>query len=296
MQVMQRYCQYGEAKSNYDGYNALASLYHDVLYDSHLSSEDIKTITIPTKWLDGNLCAPLGVVIRLLQRQTQLKICSSGQVENLLRKNGFYEQVVINPLIEDDVYHTTIPFSEFRPNDYDGFCTYLGEKIPRNRLPAMSDMLWQKFIETFAELFANAATHSETRYTVACGQAFPNYKRLNFSIADAGIGFKNRLIQSNVTLNGITSDDERFCVDAIEWALQEGSSTKKDISGGLGMYLLRQFIVLNGGKLQIASDRGYWELRHGKVEKKILRHPFPGTVITLIINTADKATYSLSKE
>ena len=96
MQVMQRYCQYGEAKSNYDGYNALASLYHDVLYDSHLSSEDIKTITIPTKWLDGNLCAPLGVVIRLLQRQTQLKICSSGQVENLLRKNGFYEQVVIN--------------------------------------------------------------------------------------------------------------------------------------------------------------------------------------------------------
>lgn len=286
---MHEYCQNGKAKSNYDGYNALAALYRDAF---HLEE---KTIIMP-KWLDGNLCAPLGVVIRLLQDRTKLKIRSSGALRKLLRKNGFYENVVRNPLLEDDVYHTTIPFSEFRSDDYDGFSTYLSEKIPRDRLPEMSDMLWQKFLETFAELFANAEIHSETKYTFACGQAFPKHQRLNFSIADAGIGFKERLIQSKVTLNGIASDDENFCVKAIQWALKEGSSTKKDISGGLGMYRLRRFIALNGGKLQIASDKGYWELDAGKERTGILTYPFPGTVITMIIDTADKATYSISKE
>jgi hypothetical protein len=47
---------------------------------------------------------------------------------------------------------------------------------------------------------------------------------------------------------------------AIEWALQEGNTTRKgSVPGGLGLKLIREFIAMNKGRIQIVSDRGYWE-------------------------------------
>jgi hypothetical protein len=112
---------------------------------------------------------------------------------------------------------------------------------------------------------------------------------MDFSVADLGIG-----IQQNL--------HERLGLDlpaeqAINWAM-EGKNTTKfgPIPGGLGLKLLREFIELNRGRIQVVSDKGYWELCRGKVLTKVFPEPFPGTVVNIEINTADTKSYCLSSE
>lgn len=85
--------------------------------------------------------------------------------------------------------------------------------------------------------------------------------------------------------------------DAIIWATTERHTTKEDsLPGGLGLKLLIDFIDLNGGRIQIVSDAGYWQQKSGESVTKQLRHPFPGTVVSLEINTADTKVYRLTPE
>ncbi len=84
---------------------------------------------------------------------------------------------------------------------------------------------------------------------------------------------------------------------AILWALQEGNTTRKgSVPGGLGLKLLREFVALNQGRIQIVSDRGYWECGSRGETAKRLDHSFPGTVVNLEINTADNKSYGLISE
>jgi hypothetical protein len=84
---------------------------------------------------------------------------------------------------------------------------------------------------------------------------------------------------------------------AIRWALQEGNTTRKDsIPGGLGLKLLREFIELNRGCIQIVSDRGFWQFDQDGETIERMPNSFPGTVVNLEINTADTSSYCLSSE
>ena len=68
------------------------------------------------------------------------------------------------------------------------------------------------------------------------------------------------------------------------------------IPGGLGLKLLCEFIDLNGGCIQIVSDAGYWRRSGRQTAVTKLNHPFPGTVVSVEINTADTESYSLASE
>ncbi len=85
--------------------------------------------------------------------------------------------------------------------------------------------------------------------------------------------------------------------EAIEWATQANNTTKRgDVPGGLGLKLLCEFVDLNGGSLQIVSDAGYWERKSRHNNKARLRNTFPGTVVSVEIDTADRRSYVLSSE
>ena len=85
--------------------------------------------------------------------------------------------------------------------------------------------------------------------------------------------------------------------EAIEWATRANNTTKRgDVPGGLGLKLLCEFIDLNGGSLQIVSDAGYWRRKGRKNKTARLQHAFPGTVVSVEINTADRNSYKLSSE
>lgn len=86
---------------------------------------------------------------------------------------------------------------------------------------------------------------------------------------------------------------------AIDWAMSGENTTKTgDIPGGLGLKILRKFITLNGGKLVIVSDAGYWGIMDGKEQPtvKAFEHPFPGTVVSVEVNTNDAHSYRLAGE
>jgi hypothetical protein len=68
------------------------------------------------------------------------------------------------------------------------------------------------------------------------------------------------------------------------------------IPGGLGLKLLMQFVALNGGNIQIVSDAGYWRWNSGQSSAVLLDQPFPGTVVSVEINTADTQSYILTSE
>ena len=108
-------------------------------------------------------------------------------------------------------------------------------------------------------------------------------------MADLGIGIRKNVKDHT----GLDLQADK----AIEWATQEHNTTKRGpIPGGLGLKLLTEFINLNGGRLQIVSDVGYWLLENGQPHSVVSSLPFPGTVVNVEINTSDTQSYVLASE
>jgi len=84
--------------------------------------------------------------------------------------------------------------------------------------------------------------------------------------------------------------------EAIDWAMSGNTSRKGRRPGGLGLMLIRELVNLNGGRIVVVSDCGYWKLDKGSVKLKHFDRPFTGTVVTIEINTADETSYRLKSE
>ncbi len=164
----------------------------------------------------------------------------------------------------------------------------LAEYLPE--IPSMSMGLLKKFRESIFEIFSNAVLHSKTEQGIfSCGQFFPARHRLDFSVADLGIGMRQNIKESV----GLELSPEA----AIAWATEASNTTKcGPVPGGLGLKLLAEFIDLNGGRIQIVSDAGYWKRENGVTVAESLSHAFPGTVVNVEINTADTTSYALTSE
>ncbi|RJP58801.1 MAG: ATP-binding protein [Deltaproteobacteria bacterium] len=253
--------------------------------------DDIDINMSATAWFDADMCAAFGAILyRLGENLNTVKLKSiPPNVEGILSKNGFLSHYGREKI--PDRWGTTIPYKRFDVKDDRYFAGYIEtEFIHRREMPDMSSGLLKKFRESIFEIFSNAVLHSRTTQGIfSCGQFFPKRNRLDFSVADLGVGIRQN-IQDNIGLI-LTSEE------AIAWATQERNTTKKGpIPGGLGLKLLREFIDLNGGYIQIVSDSGYWRRAKGQTSTALLSHPFPGTVVSIEINTADTQSYVLSSE
>lgn len=80
------------------------------------------------------------------------------------------------------------------------------------------------------------------------------------------------------------------------WAMTDGNTTKKDVSGGLGLAILKEFITINKGKMQIISGNAYYELSNDIETISILDYFFDGSVISMNFNTNDTTTYTFENE
>jgi hypothetical protein len=277
-----------QIERNYQGFASLIQLAEQVEELSYTRLEiDMRAAT----WLDANMCAPLGAILYKTSRNlnTVRFVNIPAQVEKILAKNGFLSNYGYTRL--QDTWNTTIQYTRFEQKDDRYFASYIERHFKSSAIPKMSDPLRKKFWESIFEIFSNAVIHSETQLGIfACGQFFPKKNRLDFSIADLGIGIQNNLRQKR--------EIHLPAEQAINWAMEGRNTTKTgSIPGGLGLKLLREFIRLNQGHVQIVSNQGYWEqLPDGTIAMKTFSFPFPGTVVNLEINTADPNTYRLSSE
>ncbi|MGB3275000.1 MAG: ATP-binding protein [Castellaniella sp.] len=277
-----------DVRCNIEGYDRIARLSSDL---KPLWFEQIELDFSGCEWFDANMSAPLGVVLALAaDRINDVRLMNLRPgVESILSRNRFllgygYQE-------RTDAYGSTLPYRRLQPDDARYFSAYVDANLERQRIPRMSDGLSRRFKDSILEIFDNAAVHSETELGIfVCGQYFHKRHKLDFSIADAGIGIRRKIANEL----GLKMPSH----DAIAWALETGNTTRQGkIPGGMGLKIMREFIEINRGRLQIVSDRGYWEqCDDGKLVHRRMDDSFPGTVINIEINTADERSYRLSSE
>jgi len=277
----------GKTRSDCSGFDQLTRLAKSL---ELVSFDKVDIDMSGCTWFDANMAAPLGALLyRASHQLNNVRILgASHRLENILRKNEFLLNYGRLPLTDSNV--TTIPYRRFEPTDGRYFISYISKYLQGRGMPKMSAGLHKKFLESVYEMFNNAVIHSGTTLGIySCGQYYPNVHRLDFSIGDLGMGIRESLRRKKQL--------ELAADEAIRWAFTGTNTTRTGlIPGGLGLKLLADFTTKNGGRIQIVSDRGYWELQGGSVRSSLFDLPFPGTVVNIELNTADTKSYRLSSE
>lgn len=274
-------------ESNQKGYERLAALAKEtkLLRASRLEL-DLSRVVV----LEANMAAPLGAVLaRVADRFNAVEIVNVPElVERILRKNGFLTQYRYQPI--EDENSSAIPYRRLQRTDEGVFEDYLQQHLKGKGIPRMSEGMGKVFKKKIFEVFQNSVIHSESALGIfACGQFFPQKQKLDLTIADAGIGIRTSV--RRVLGPKIAS------VEAIRWALKEGNTSKTGAQpGGLGLKLLHDFVSLNKGKIQIASRFGFYQFDGGVESFTKMSGDYPGTAVTIEVNTADTCAYRLKSE
>lgn len=275
-------------RSTFNGFEhlgRLASRTRDLVFDELIL--DMSRVN----FFDANMAAPLGAILaRVADAFNSVEIVEvPSRVKEILRKNRFLTRYQYEPL--HDVYRTAMPFRRLRLSDQGVFDDYVDRRLEGKGMPEMSAKASKMFKAKVFEIYQNAVTHSESDVGIfVCGQFFPKQNRLDFTIADAGIGIRE-------TVRRYFENDRIGSVRSLRWALAPHHTTKRGrLPGGLGLQLLKDFTRLNGGKIQIASRFGFYEYSDGDENFRKMSADFPGTAVTIEVNTADESTYVLSDE
>lgn len=233
----------------------------------------------------GNLSAALSVVHRQLADQGKGLVFNNMQpsVQSVLNDAGLF-----GPALQRQ-RPSVIPLTPFNAGESSRFDLFVRKGLEGKGLPKMSKGLEHEFFTGIHELFTNFEIHSQSaRGAYVCGQLFPRLGRVELSLVDHGIGIPTKIIARGYAPTPHS---------AIAWAMTGTNTTREgDVPGGLGLKVLREFIALNQGELTIASHGGFWKEAGGQLDIRPLAHPFPGTAVTVVVNTKDARSYRLTKE
>lgn len=267
---------------NYQGFGQLINLYN-TLVKKKFDEIEIRL----SDFFCANMSAPLGAVLDLLSIHNNITITADKQIQKILQKNSFLSYYGY-PLSWDN-NRTTIKYIRFKRSESDSFAQYVNSQLlNRPELPQFTPKAKMTIAQVILEIFTNAVLHTETNYIYTCGQFYPNKQCIDFSIVDTGNGIRN-------TVNSATGKNLE-AVNAIEWALVDGNTTKLGVPGGYGLTILQNFLHLNGGSLQIISNNGYYQDMANKRNYNYFNAEFPGTVLNLQIKTDDTNLYRLKSE
>lgn len=246
-------------------------------------------------------------------------VCILGLIIEQKKKNGF-EVSIIGPklakvrkplvaigFLTDKYKQSNVEMIDYKniklyEKDYFylTFETYFTQKA-KKCLSDVSEKLFNILIQKILELFSNAFRHSESEVGIFCsGQFFPKNKKFSFVIADGGVGIKRNVTKylSQLTNGQIMRFFRKKIkisgVQAIRWAIKSGNSTKG--IGGLGLDLIREFIIKNEGNLEIISNNARYSINNGEESYSNLEREFIGTLIALNIKVDEYRFFRLKGE
>ena len=240
-----------------------------------------------TDFASGNMCAILGLLASQLEAIGSVLSITSNRypVVRTLVGNGFLRQHKREHTSRED--NRAISYRKLRPADSKYFNLLFAQDLASAHAAAgspMGDDLLLAIRLSTAELFANTQQHSQATWVHSCGLFFPEKGRFEFTLADDGVGIHS-------SLGGELSTPENHSDWLLE-ALRQGATSRKDLPGGIGLPLILQLLGLNHGKLQMVSGHGFLHWDTSGFQLATLPHPFPGTVITLQLNSQDRTRYS----
>jgi len=241
-------------------------------------------------FFDGDMTAPLQMVIRqLVERLEQRNLPVHVRfehipqdVEHALRRNQFLTEYEYKAL--PDFAGSSMPLRRFSCGDSSAYYQYLGALVDMIDQPEMSLSLTKALKRNLCEIMINACEHAKSGIGFfCCAQYFSSDRKLSFSFSDGGVGIRQNVSEFKKR--------EFTDMDAIEWAIKSGNSTKRG-PGGLGLDFIRQFIALNRGKLSVISGQCFYSIVP-EASPRIMHNSLCGTTIHLEINTSDTKSYSL---
>ncbi|WBL42303.1 hypothetical protein PBT90_16325 [Algoriphagus halophytocola] len=229
------------------------------------------------EFIDANLCASLDAIFYLLNKEAghtfyidhnEIK----GRFEIFIR-NGFVK-LTGEELGEINSNSSAVRLTRFTPDSDEKFFHFLENFLFSNKAFHKMPQIRDDIIDHFCEIFSNIGLHARTNDPVfACGQFYPKKKVLKFTLVDLGIGFYE-------PIGEFLGSRIQSPLDAINWALEDGNTTKIDAIGGSGLSRLKLYCEEHGHIFQILTDGVCWTngagiFKHWEMEK------FPGTTINL---------------
>lgn len=240
-----------------------------------------------------------------------------GGLANHIRFHGGSAEFVWNSC------HNTAVLTNLCQNGFAGYFDYPSSSWNGNSIPyrqdnsmAMNDIMdyltyswvgkgWvnvsEKLRDAIAgrmwEIYNNAFEHSRTQVGVfSCGQHYHQNTELILSVIDFGTGIPLNI--KNFFRKFVEEATVRKISDAncLKWAFGRGNSTCSDsIPRGLGLDLLKEFVRINQGKLEIYSNQGYAIIDKDGERFEDFSISFAGTVVHITLR-CDEALYKFSFE
>lgn len=217
-------------------------------------------------------------------------------VLNVLRSNRF--AVAFGAILGDMPASRTdrdvVPYREDRDANIDEILEYLDQNWMGRGWLNVSNAVRSAIVGTVWEIYANAFEHSHsTTGVMTAGHYYRDRKRLALTVVDFGVG-----IPTNV--RAFTHRNDVSAGNALRWAFQRGASTKsKDLGRGLGLDLLKEFVRVNRGKLELFSENGYarvgWRDNEFVEDYTTRNVGFKGTLVHITLR-CDSSWYHFAHE
>lgn len=274
-------------RSDRAGFECLGQLAKATRY---LFAEKLELDMSRVSSFDTNMAAPLGMVLaRATDKFNSVSMASPPiAVKEVLTNSQFLTHFRYGS--PADASPAKMPFRRFRLSDEGAFEEYVHRMLTSKDITAMSEKVIQRFRQKVFEVYRNSVTHSESEIGVfVCGHSFIRDNRLHFTIADGGIGVRGA-VRRYFGTHRISS------VPALKWALESPHTTKRGHPGGLGLHYIKRFSTLNQGRFWIVSRFAFYEYHCGQETFEKMKSDFPGTAVTIEINTANTGRDSLSSE
>jgi signal transduction histidine kinase len=262
-----------------------------------LESGDICFNFAKCKSLLPNAVAFIGGLARLIEfRGAKIffdwNSLESDHVRSILAENNFAEafNFPFQKRLKD-----AIPYREDRCVSVEGIMDYLADLWLGRGWVLLSSRLRNAITGRMWEIYNNAFEHSGTPIGVfSCGRHFARTNRLILSVVDFGQGIpaKVRCFLSMKDRRAEKLTD----ASCLKWAFQSGNSTfLGGVPRGLGLDLLREFVQLNEGKLEVYSNAGYAIIGENRESYKNCEGTFTGTMIHITLH-CDESKYKFEDE
>ncbi|MGB5157463.1 ATP-binding protein [Desulfobacterium sp. N47] len=261
--------------------------------------EDIRFDFSLCGFLRPNAVALLGGLARLIESRMGSVVFDWSTLQNswvrtTIRQNGF-ASTFGDPSAPWD--GTSIPYREDKTLDMNNIMDYLTYNWIGKGWVHVSDRLRDAIAGKMWEIYNNAFEHSGTEIGVfSCGQYFKTHNYLILSVADFGRG-----IPANVRTFLRQYADEALVsklsgATCLKWAFERGNSTCMGrVARGLGLDLLKEFVRINQGELEVYSNEGYAIIDKDGERYENRDVSFEGTVVHITLR-CDENLYQFCDE
>jgi len=246
------------------------------------------------EWVEANLCAVLGAIVATNTKTYGAKFefvnMKNSYLETTLRNNGFLKEITGEE--RDTRKSSAVPYQEFSMKNEEVVEEYIFKYVLlKEEVPKMSKGAKKKIYRSIFELYQNSVLHSGADQVFVCGQFFRYKGRMALTMVEIGKTFEENV-------KSCYPEFEHFSgADCLNWAVKSGNTTKPETeTGGLGLDLIRDFLKMNQGKLQIRSGNGYWIEKNGMTNFEECERSFCGSIVNIEFNLRDKNEYFLSEE